>query len=260
MDSMRSIAPAERRLLAPLFTDHRHLRPDVDAVLQGHCGTAIANTGSDFQVAQLSLSVLTFFGGDSAHPMARHLVEQLSGETIIIVASEAWRALVRHVHGARVLLQPRVAFSAKRLELAHLQQLVEGVPVGYQITRIDLGLAQRIGGEVSAGLILLEVWASLADFVTRGLGFCALTGERMVCGAVSAARCDTAIEIQINTLPSFRRLGLATVVGATLVAYCLEHGLEPDWDTAAANLPSQRLAQRLGYVPESCYEWLVLPA
>jgi GNAT superfamily N-acetyltransferase len=192
--------------------------------------------------------------------MARHLVEQLTGETVIIVASEAWRALVRHVHGARVLLQPRVSFSAKRLELVHLHQLMESVPVGYQVTRIDLELAQRIGGEVSAGLILPEVWDSLADFVARGIGFCALTGERIACGAVSAARCDTAIEIQINTRPSFRRLGLATVVGATLVAYCLEHGLEPDWETDAENLPSQRLAQRLGYVPESYYAWLVLPA
>jgi hypothetical protein len=68
-----TIAHAECRLLVPLFTDHRYLRPDIDAVLQGHCGTAIANTGSDFQVAQLSISALTFFGGDSAHPMARHL-------------------------------------------------------------------------------------------------------------------------------------------------------------------------------------------
>jgi GNAT superfamily N-acetyltransferase len=256
---MRSIAPAERRLLAPLFTDHRHLRPDVDAILQGHCGTALANTGSDVQVAQLSLSVLTFFGGDATHPIARRLVEQVSGETIIIVASEAWRALVRHVHGARVLLQPRVAFSAMHLQLAHLHRLMAGVPVGYQVTRIDLELAQRIGREVSAGLILPEVWGSLADFVAHGIGFCALTEERIVCGAVSAARCDTAIEIQINTRPSLRRLGLATVVGATLVAYCLEHGLEPDWDTDADNVPSQRLAQRLGYVPERHYEWLVLP-
>jgi hypothetical protein len=260
MEQEYTIAHAERRLLAPFFTDHRYLRPDIDAVLQGYCGAAIADTGSDFQVAQLSISALTFFGGDSAHPMARHLVEQLPGETIVIVASEAWRALVRHVHGARVLLRPRIAFSAKRLELAHLHQLMEGVPVGYQITRIDLELAQQTSGEVSARLILPEVWDSLADFMMRGIGFCALTGERIVCGAVSAVRCDTAIEIQINTLSSFRRLGLATVVGATLVADCLEHGLEPDWDTDAANLPSQRLAQRLGYVPESCYEWLVLSA
>src|SRR5262245_49102980 len=138
MDRMRSIAPAERRVLAPLFIDHRHLRPDVDTVLQGHCGTAYANTGSDVQVAQLSLSVLTFFGGDATHPIARRLVEQVAGETIIIVASEAWRALVRHVHGARIIAQPRVAFSATLLDLGHLRQLSAQVPAGYQVTPIDL--------------------------------------------------------------------------------------------------------------------------
>jgi hypothetical protein len=216
MDSIRSIAPAERRTLAPLFTDHRHLRPDVDAVLQGYCGTASANTGTTFQVAQLSISVLTFFGGDPTHPVARHLVTQLTGEQIILVASEAWRTLIYHVHGPRIIPQPRVAFSAKYLDLAHLHQLMRGVPDGYQLTRVDLELAQRIGREVSAGLMLPEVWGSPADFVARGIGFCARTGERIVCGAVSAARCDTAIEIQINTLPSWRRLGLATVVGAML--------------------------------------------
>src|SRR5262245_35093326 len=220
---------------------------------------AIANTGNTFQVAQLSLSVLTFFGGDPTHPVARHLVTQLTGEQIILVASEAWRALIYHVHGPRIIPQPRVAFSTKYLDLAHLQQLMRGVPTGYQITQIDLELAQHIGREVSADLMLPEVWASPADFVAHGIGFCARTGERIVCGAVSAARCDTAIEIQINTLPAYRRLGLATVVGALLVAHCVEHGLEPDWDTATDNLPSQRLAQRLGYVPESHYEWLVLP-
>jgi hypothetical protein len=246
MDSIRSIAPAERCTLAPLFTDYRHLRPDVDAVLQGYCGTAIANADSAFQVAQLSLSGLTFFGGDPTHPVARHFVEQLAGEQIIFVASEAWRALVYHVHGPRIVPQPRIAFSAKGLELAHLHRLMGSIPAGYQITRVDLELAQRLGREVSAGLLLPEVWGTPADFVARGIGFCALAGERMVCGAVSAARCDTAIEIQINTLPSCRRLGLATVVGATLVAHCLEHGLEPDWDTDTDNLPSQRLAQRLG--------------
>jgi len=260
MDNMQSIAPAERRKLAPLFTDHTHLRPDVDAVLQGYCGTAIANPGSALQVAQLSISVVTFFGGDPTHPMARYLVQQLSGEQIILVASEAWRTLVYHVHRAQIIPQPRMAFSAKRLALAHLYQLMADIPAGYQIARIDLELAQRIGGEVSPGLLLPEVWDSPADFVARGIGFCALTEERIVCGATSAARCDTAIEIQINTLPSCRRLGLATAVGARLVAYCLEQGLEPDWETDASNLPSQRLAQRLGYVPESRYEWLVLPA
>lgn len=258
MENMRTIASAERKRLAPLFADHTHLRPFVDAVLQGYGGTAAANPGTDLQVAQLSFSEWTFFGGDPTHPMAGHLVQQLSGEQVIIVTSEVWRALVDRVHSSRITPQPRVAFSAQRLELAHLHRLMEGIPTGYQITRINLELAQRIGGEVSPGLILPDVFASPADFVERGIGFCTIADERIVCGATSAARCDTAIEIQINTAETFRRQGLARAVGAALAAYCLENGLDPDWDTDAGNLRSQRLAQKLGYVPEGSYEWLVL--
>jgi len=259
MSSIQTIEPFERRKLVPLFTDHRYLRPDVDAVLQGYCGTALANAGSDLQVAQLSISVITFLGGDPTHPAARQLVEQLSGETIIIVAQEGWRDLVFQVHGARITGHPRLSFSPKRLSLEHLHQLMARVPEGFQIQRINLDLAQRLGTEVSSGLILPEVFPSPADFVERGIGFCALAGEQIVCGATSAARCDNAIEIQINTNPSFRRIGLATAVGAALVAHCLEQDLYPDWETAANNTPSQQLAQRLGYILESTYEWLVLP-
>lgn len=258
MDSMRVITSAERRMLAPLFADHIHLRPFVDAVLQGYGGIAVANFGIDLQVAQLSLGGVTFLGGDPTHPMAGHLVQQLSGEQIIIVTSEVWRTLVDRVHSSRITPKPRVAFSTQYLELAHLHRLMEDIPIGYQITRINLELAQRIGEEVSPGLILPDIFASPADFVEYGIGFCTIADERIVCGATSSARCDTAIEIQINTAETFRRQGLARAVGAALIAYCLENGLNPDWDTDADNLRSQRLAQKLGYVPEGNYDWLVL--
>src|SRR5215510_14897192 len=138
MGGLRSIALDERHTLAPLFAVHRHLRPDVDAVLQGYCGSAIANAGSALRVAQLSLSTLTFFGGDPAHPMARRSVEQLVGERIIVVASESWRALIHRIHGPRIIRQPRVPFTARRLELPHLHQLMGRVPAGYRIARIDV--------------------------------------------------------------------------------------------------------------------------
>jgi len=41
------------------------------------------------------------------------------------------------------------------------------------------------------------------------------------------AQCKAGIEVQILTEWDFRRKGLATVVGATLVVHCLEHGIEP---------------------------------
>src|SRR5262245_28825468 len=138
MGIMRDIAHADRRRLAPLFANHRYLRPDVDAVLQGYCGSTRATPESDPRVAQLTLSLITFFGGDPTYPLARPLVEHLSGEKIIIVADEGWRELVYQVHGARISAQPRLSFSPKQLDLAHLHQLRARIPVGFQIQRIDL--------------------------------------------------------------------------------------------------------------------------
>jgi GNAT superfamily N-acetyltransferase len=258
MEIMRDITSVGRKRLAPLFANHHHLRPDIDAVLQGYCGSALANSEHDPCVAQLAIGLITFFGGDPTYPLARALVEQLSGEKIIIVADESWRALVHHVHGDRITSAPRLSYSAQSLNLDHLRQLSARVPEGFGLQRITPELAQRIGVEVDADLMHPEVFPSPADFVAHGIGFCALSGDQLVCGATSAARCDTAIEIQINTHPSYQQRGLATAVGAALVAYCLEQGLYPDWETGTDNVPSQHLAQRLGYVPGSPYEWLVL--
>lgn len=256
MGIIRDIVPSERIGLAPLFANHRHLRPDIDAVLQGYCGMAVANAGPDPLVAQLTINPVTFFGGEPTHPVAQHLVERLVGEKIIIVAEEGWRETVFHVHGPRITTQSRLPFSPERLNLEHLRHLTR-VPDGFQIARIDLDLAQRIHAEVSADLLLSEVFPSPADFVERGIGFCALAGERLVCGATSAVICDGAIEVQVNSNAPFRRLGLATAVSATLLVHCLERGITPDWETASP--ASERLAKKLGYVPENTYEWLVLP-
>jgi predicted GNAT family acetyltransferase len=103
--------------------------------------------------------------------------------------------------------------------------------------------------------LLPKVFASPSDFFERGVGFCALSGEQMVCAATSAFICDGAIEIQINTNRGYRRMGLATAVGATLLVHCLEHGIDPHWDTG--DPASARVAEKLGYLPESAYEWLV---
>lgn len=81
---------------------------------------------------------------------------------------------------------------------------------------------------------------------------------RVVIDAILQGYCgtDDAIEIQINTNKAYRRMGLATAVGATLLVHCLEHGIDPHWD--AGTPASERVAEKLGYLPDSTYEWLVL--
>lgn len=59
---------------------------------------------------------------------------------------------------------------------------------------------------------------------------------------------DEGIEIEVCTHPDHRRKGLATIVCAALILYCLDRGKYPNWD--AANLNSVALAQKLGYTME----------
>ena len=128
-----------------------------DAVLQGYCGHAVANAGPEPLVAQITINPVTFFGGNPAHPAARHLIERLVGEKIIIVSEPGWREMISQVHGPQITTESRRPFSPDRLNLEHLRRLMTRVPDGAQITRIDLELAKRIRAEVSADLVLSEV-------------------------------------------------------------------------------------------------------
>ena len=249
-------APASRAALAPLFVHHRHLRVVVDAILQGYCGTAVVSPGSKVQVAQLTVGVFTFFGGDPTQPLARTLVERLSGERIIVSAEGGWRETILCAHGERIGTEKRLSFSSAKLDLEHLRILTSRLPDRFHIERITIDHARRIRADVDPDLLLPEVFASPLDFVQQGVGFCALTAGQMVCAATSAFICDGAIEIQINTNKAYRSLGLATAVGATLLVHCLEHGIDPHWDTG--DPASERVAEKLGYVPDSAYEWLLL--
>ena len=67
----------------------------------------------------------------------------------------------------------------------------------------------------------------------------------IVSGASSFGRYREGIEIEVDTLPSERRKGLASAACAALILRCLDEGLYPSWD--AQNLSSVGLARKLGY-------------
>lgn len=92
---------------------------------------------------------------------------------------------------------------------------------------------------------------SREEFCERSFGYKITKDGRIISFANAYAYYSKGIEVQIETLPDFRSMGLASAVGAALVLECSERGLTPHWD--AANLHSARLAQRLGF--ELLYEY-----
>jgi RimJ/RimL family protein N-acetyltransferase len=200
------------------------------------------------------MTMFHVFGGDAEHPLAREAVGSLQ-KGIVLLASDDWRELLFEIHGGRIMAQPRTALSSAALELDRLRALARRVPQGFCVERIDAGMASRMSGELEEP-VRLHAFRSPQDFAERGIGFATLHGERTVCVATSFVVCSRGIEIQIVTHPDFRRRGLATATSAALMAHCLEHDLEPEWD--ADNPESLKLAQKLGYTQPEPYEWLIL--
>lgn len=60
---------------------------------------------------------------------------------------------------------------------------------------------------------------------------------------------ETLWDISIDTMPEFRRRGLAEACTAFLMRTMRERGKEPVWGAEDSNLPSLRLAAKMGFVP-----------
>lgn len=250
-DLIKTISPPNRHILAPIFKDHQRKPMTIHAVLESDIGESLADNDHSPNVVSLTYGQTTFLGGDHTHPIAPELIKQAPGW--IVPESQYWIGLIIKLFGKRFDTRQRIRLSAQNLNLNHLKEISQHVPSGFEIKRIDLNLAQRIGNEVSPALV--NTFSSIENFVKHGIGFCALTNDQIVCGASSAYTCKKGIAIQINTHPDFRRQGLAALVAAHLIVHCLEAGIQPYWE--AANTASAKLAEKLGYVQEDVYNMLM---
>lgn len=218
------------------------MRVAVDAVLQGHHGSVRADSADHPRVASMTAGDFVLFAGDPAAPYAKDLVPQAK-HALLVSPSSAWTKLIHDIHGDRITAEDRYDFSSDTLAPDRLDNLRKQCPAEFEIRRIDAGLASRIGKEVGSALV--HNYASPEDFVQRGVGFCALHRDRIVCGATSYLHSHKSIEIEIDTLKDYRRKGLATSVAATLIRHCLNQGIDPHWD--AGGSISADLAKKLGY-------------
>jgi len=56
-------------------------------------------------------------------------------------------------------------------------------------------------------------------------------------------------DISIDTAPAFQRRGLAGIAAGGLIRAQMSRGLRPVWGAMQSNLASQRLAEKLGFIP-----------
>lgn len=212
--------------------------PMVQACLQGRMGR-VQTLGKDSALA--SIGDFCFLAGEPSPELLT-----AADAPILVPGSAGWEALIREVLGERAV--PFTRYATRRepenFRRDRLIRFTRSLPHGFSI--------HTIGREIYFTLMegewawdLCGCFADASDFLEHGLGFVVTHNGMLVAGASSYAVCDGAIEIEIDTRPDFRRLGLASACGARLILECLDRGLYPSWD--AIDLRSVALAEKLGY-------------
>jgi len=91
------------------------------------------------------------------------------------------------------------------------------------------------------------MWPSEARFLARGFGVGAIAGDAIVCWCTAEYVSRRMCGIGIETVEAWQNRGIATAAARRFVRLAFSRGLTPHWECDVENLPSVRLAEKLGF-------------
>jgi RimJ/RimL family protein N-acetyltransferase len=115
------------------------------------------------------------------------------------------------------------------------------------LERDDLTNLDEIRGEIE------WMWPSLDRFYTHGFGIAAVNADSAVSADIAVCWCTaeyvsrSQCGIGIATVPAYQRRGIATAAAVRFVEESLHRGLIPHWECNEQNLPSLRVAEKVGF-------------
>jgi GNAT superfamily N-acetyltransferase len=147
---------------------------------------------------------------------------------------------------SKVLVSERQRFT---LDLPEFMRYLGGVSITKYSTQIEKVTVANVDEvELSFGLTR-RFWPSEIAFVDDANGFVLREEGRLVSICYSAASAFGFDEIDVLTLPEFKRRGFGKSVVITFLQAALARGATPLWDCYTNNLPSMSLAEEIGFRP-----------
>jgi RimJ/RimL family protein N-acetyltransferase len=101
-------------------------------------------------------------------------------------------------------------------------------------------------------------WGDLRTSLTEGLVAGAIVEGKVVGTCFAAARGQRYVDIGVNVLENYRRRGLATTTASLVTRSVQSEGLIPVWSCGSHNLPSLRLARKLGFAEVSRRTYVII--
>lgn len=124
----------------------------------------------------------------------------------------------------------------------------------YNIKKMDRNDYVRINGPEAPK----NFWETPEDFIDNGIGFLIELDGTIACYCFSSFANSNKIEIGIETVSSYRRKGLASIIATHMLRYCIDNKLQPLWSCRIENIQSMNLAQKLGFTPKSEHEYFII--
>lgn len=154
--------------------------------------------------------------------------------------SEIWRKKLGFIDSLKIGDFPRIQYEFNRGSYSSCK--TRNFP--YQLEPINDRNVEKLF-EHNDGI--KSFWTSHENFINHGIGFILMDNERIIGHAISASVEDGEVEIDIESDKLYRGKGIAIFLTSCLIDECLKRGLIPKWDCAAANIPSKKLALKLGF-------------
>lgn len=243
------LTPHNRIRLARAFGPVPRVDLSIDCVLEAQMGHALADDLERPTAFKIELGPFCYFAGEPDGPGGRDLLAGLAPYTFLMPSAPGWIAAAQERYGARLAGMDRYQFDGAGLAGAHLGQLLAASRFAGEVRPMDLAFASELWGQDH--FVDLSTFTSAADFVERGVGFYVKKRGQVAGAAYSSLVCSRGIEVSLYVTEDYRRQGMATALAARLLLWCVEHHAVANWD--AANPPSCRLAEKLGYAPAGTY-------
>lgn len=197
--------------------------------------------------AMAFVGCFAFLAGEADREL---IVNKPDGFVIMVPQDEGWSELIEECYpDARKVIRYAIRKDTV-FDKEDLARRAASIPEGYVLKKIDPDIYDLcIKDPVTADFV--SAFGSKEKYLELGLGMVILKDGKIVSGASSYTRYKEGIEIEVDTVESERRKGLASAVCSALILECLGKGLYPSWD--AHDMNSVQLARRFGYVYDHEY-------